>query len=451
MNWRDYGDMPREAFSAELRRMNSPMLAEADAIYSVVTGYSRLFLAMAYHETKLATVSTVEGFDPRTFKNPVALMFAGKYEMYPYFSLASWAWRDRLVDNAATYKGGVYARTETLEDLIHVYAPASAGNDEARYVAVVKERLAAYGWSEGPMALHKLKPVMMAGCTTPVMIPAELEFRIELIPASQTNQRPGGGFNGGSASYYTQHETANTGFGAGAAMHSRYLHQGAPDGNGQSQQLGYHLTVDDKLLVQMIPLNEKTWHAGDSGGPGNFDSVACELCVNVDSDRALSRELSAIVAAGVMDALAIPTVVQHNHWSGKDCPHIIREINYWPTYLNLVGQYRGATIPAEDVYAAPELTLLTKLGAYDGTDKTVDGTTFFACQRTMTARRTTRRAQVASPEAKPIGPDIKKGEQAPVLYWFKNQNKGTAWFLTKYGTRLRGSHFTPNISFTVPT
>ena len=49
-NFRSYGDMPLADFRAELARMNSPMLAEAEAIYAAVKGHSRLFLAMAFHE-----------------------------------------------------------------------------------------------------------------------------------------------------------------------------------------------------------------------------------------------------------------------------------------------------------------------------------------------------------------------------------------------------------------
>jgi N-acetylmuramoyl-L-alanine amidase len=425
---------------------------ESDHIYAVVSGgYSRLYLAMAYHETKLGTLFTVDGFDA-TFKNPVALMQDGEYMDFLLWYQAADEWRRRLVDEAATYKGGIYATTTTLEDLVAVYAPGSAGNNEARYCQVVRERLAAYGYTEGPVAgLRKLKTVQMAGCAKAVLIPEELEFRLQIISAAQTYQRPGRAFTGGSASYYTQHETGNPSYGAGAQMHSNYLRQGAPDNAGNPQELGYHLTLDDKVLCQMLPLDEVAWHAGDSGGPGNFDSIACELCVNVDSNRALSRELAAIVAAGVMSAIGIQQVVQHNHWSGKNCPQIIREIGYWPEYLNLVQRYRQIAPGKPDpIYAAPDLTIFDKLGPYDGTDKVVDGITFFACQRTLTARTTTRRLQYADPGAKSIGPDLKKGDLAPIQYIFQTSKGGSRYALTEWGTRLRASHFTPYVSFTVP-
>ena len=413
------------------------MAAEADAIYSVVKEHSRLFLAMAFHETKLGTLFTVEGFDA-TFKNPVALMTAGEYLEFATWAGAASQWIYRLVIGANTYKGGVYSRTVTLEDLVHVYAPAAAGNDEARYVTVVEERLAAYGYEEEPPVAGtvQLRPVQMVGCSQPVMIPADLQFRVEIIPAWQTNQRPGIPM---APEFYTQHETGNPSFGAGAVMHSRYMHTGAG-----GQQLGYHLTIDDGVLIQMVPLNEVTWHAGDGAGQGNYKSIACELCINSDSDLDKSRLYAAIVAAGVMQAMGIEEVVQHNHWSGKDCPHVIRSIGYWDDYLAVVAQYRTGQQDAPPYAPADVLDL----GEWDGEDRVVNGTTFHACRRKLTARTTTKRYRFGAIDSASIGPDMKKGDKAEILYVFQAKNGGTRWGYSSYGTRFRLAHFTPYVTIT---
>ncbi len=152
INWRTYGDMPLTAFEAELTGIASPMSIEAQPVYAAVSGHSRLFLAMAFHETKLATLFTVAAIDA-SFKNPVALMRDGAYLSFPTWREAAAEWTSRLITNAATYKGGVYAGTTTLEDLISVYAPASAGNNEVQYAKVVRERLSAYGYKETEMAI----------------------------------------------------------------------------------------------------------------------------------------------------------------------------------------------------------------------------------------------------------------------------------------------------------
>jgi N-acetylmuramoyl-L-alanine amidase len=449
-NWRDLGDTTLEQFVAEFEEYDSPLLAEAPAIYAAVKGHSKLALAKLWKEQKHGTWNQTI---PRDYKNPFSQTRPGassndgvnRWQRFSTYEQAAAYWKDRVTSPTGPYKD-----TVTLEDLVHVYAPDYDNNNEKEYVRQLRERMAAMPDSTEPSSMRKLKAVQMVGCPNPVLIPEEVEFLIQIIPKGQTNQRPGNILWGGGASYYTQHETGNRNYGTGAQNHSNYMHMGAPDQDGNSQQLGYHLTIDDKTLIQMIPLNEVAWHAGDSGGPGNMDSIACELCVNVDSDRAKSREFAAIVAAGVMNAVDIPQVVQHNHWSGKNCPTIIREINYWPTYLSLVSTYRKAVGDPGPVYAPADTAILDKLGEYTGLDKVVDGTTFYACQRTLTARTVTRRLQFASAGAPSIGPDLKKGDLAPILYVFQAKKGASRYALTQYGTRLKLSHLTPYVVFTTP-
>ncbi len=443
MNWRDYGDTTLEAFVSEFGKVNSPMLGEVEAVYEAARPHSRLMLAMAWMEQKYATNSSI----PTKYHNPLSLALpAGtpadgddRWVRYPDFAAGVAAWKARIL--SPTYKDGVYARTVTLADLIRVYAPPSE-NDTNHYVDTVLAKMGTFPVRGDAMTNIPLKAVQMAGCNAPVMIPETLQFRRELIPTSQTNQRPGIPM---IPYAYTQHETGNQSAGAGAAMHSRYMHQGAPDNAGNSQQLGYHLTLDDKVLIQMIPLNEVTWHAGDSGGDGNMRSIACELCVNVDSDREKSRELAAIVSSGVSNAMDLNTVVQHNHWSGKDCPMLIRQIGYWPTYMQIVARYQRGGEPTP-TYAKP---ILLDLGEWDGRDRTLpDGTVLHACKRLLTARTKTKRYQVADVNAPSIGADLNRGDEAEIEYVFQAKKGGARWGYTRWGTRLRLAHFTPYVTIT---
>jgi N-acetylmuramoyl-L-alanine amidase len=138
--------------------------------------------------------------------------------------------------------------------------------------------------------------------------------------------------------WITIHETANTASGANAEMHARYmLSQEAID-----RQVLWHATVDQDQIIQHLPWTEVGWHAGDGlHGPGNTQSIGIELCVNADGDFAKTQRLAAQLVAQLIQKLPSfkpfpECVVQHNHWSGKDCPHQLRATpGAWEALLGL--------------------------------------------------------------------------------------------------------------------
>lgn len=147
------------------------------------------------------------------------------------------------------------------------------------------------------------------------MTPERIE---QIIPATNDN-RPGYPM---VPKYITIHETANTSPGANSLMHYTFLlNGGGPEG------VSFHWCVDDKVARHFVPDNENAWHAGDGfNGVGNRSSLAIETCVNADGDwQSTLRNLAELVAflCG-QHHIPIENVVEHNHWSGKDCPHIMR-------------------------------------------------------------------------------------------------------------------------------
>jgi hypothetical protein len=148
--------------------------------------------------------------------------------------------------------------------------------------------------------------------------------RVAIVPLGNRN-RPAYRLRGGKANYITIHETANLNFGANAAMHERFLHNGGGDAS-----VSFHACVDDHEWVQLLPWNEVAWHAGDNLGDGNWDSIGIETCVNKDGDFTQTRRNLASLVAKLMFEFDIPiaNVVQHNHWSGKDCPTKMRHNAY---------------------------------------------------------------------------------------------------------------------------
>ncbi|HLO01902.1 MAG TPA: N-acetylmuramoyl-L-alanine amidase [Symbiobacteriaceae bacterium] len=138
--------------------------------------------------------------------------------------------------------------------------------------------------------------------------------------------------------WITIHETANTNPGADAEMHARYiLTQEAID-----RQVLWHATVDQDEIIQHIPWTEAGWHAGDGyNGDGNRKSIGIELCVNRDADFAKTQRLAAKLVAYLIKTVSSlkpfpECVVQHNRWSGKDCPHQLRATpGAWEAFIAL--------------------------------------------------------------------------------------------------------------------
>jgi N-acetylmuramoyl-L-alanine amidase len=164
--------------------------------------------------------------------------------------------------------------------------------------------------------------------------------------------------------WITIHETANTAPGANAEMHAHYmLTQEAID-----REVLWHATVDSGQIIQHLPWGEVGWHAGDGlHGPGNTQSIAIELCVNADGDFAATQRLAAQLVAQLVQTipslLPFPEcIVQHNHWSGKDCPHQLRTTpGAWNALVGLCGLEIGkAKAPAWD--PAAEIARLKERG-----------------------------------------------------------------------------------------
>ncbi|MEG2673014.1 MAG: N-acetylmuramoyl-L-alanine amidase [Ruthenibacterium sp.] len=142
--------------------------------------------------------------------------------------------------------------------------------------------------------------------------------------------------------YITIHNTANTSKGAGAKAHGAYL-----QGGGAKKAVSYHYAVDDKIIVQIIPDSEVAWHAGDGGkGTGNRKSIGIEICENPESNLRDATDSAAMLCAILMQqyGIVLQNVVQHHHWSGKNCPNRIRkgEPYDWMTFIAKVSGFAAA-------------------------------------------------------------------------------------------------------------
>jgi hypothetical protein len=181
----------------------------------------------------------------------------------------------------------------------------------------------------------------VAGLPTKIELPVPLIQ--DIIPLSQWRQRPG--IPRELPGFWVQHETANSNVGADAAMHNRWLQNGA-DGS----QVSFHFCVDDHQIYQMIPVDEVTWQAADGGGPGNMSGVSCEACVNADGNETVMRRNAEALAAGLMGALGlgIDRCKRHYDFNAADpnrhyCPQHMMTSGYWPLFVAHVDALLGGT------------------------------------------------------------------------------------------------------------
>lgn len=142
--------------------------------------------------------------------------------------------------------------------------------------------------------------------------------------------------------YITVHQTGNTSRGANAQMHAN-LQSG-----GNSRAAAWHYQVDDKQAVQSFNHSFQLWHAGDGSGNGNRHSIAVEICVNSDGNYKKALENAAELVKKIMKDEGIPAsnVVQHNKWSGKNCPSQIRAGKSgitWSKFKSMIGGSKGKT------------------------------------------------------------------------------------------------------------
>ena len=141
---------------------------------------------------------------------------------------------------------------------------------------------------------------------------------------------------GNAKRYLTIHQTGNTSAGANAKAHHNLQ---ARSGIGY----GWHWQVDDHEAIQTHDHDFKIWHAGDGRGKGNTESISIEICVNLDGDYNQSVENGAKLSAMILkeENIDISKMVQHNYWTGKNCPEQIRACKNGICWSHFVEKVRG--------------------------------------------------------------------------------------------------------------
>lgn len=166
---------------------------------------------------------------------------------------------------------------------------------------------------------------------------ASLNLTQDFIPVGRPN-RPGTKIK---PTFLTIHNTDNTTKGADAKAHASFASKTGyyKTKSGKIQWVSWHFTVDDRQIVQHLPLDEAGWHAGKAG---NAKSIGIEICMNAGIDQAAAfRRASELVALLLWDTdgatLDLGRVVPHFHWTKKKCPQLLLNSGKlgakWQTFL----------------------------------------------------------------------------------------------------------------------
>lgn len=113
-----------------------------------------------------------------------------------------------------------------------------------------------------------------------------------------------------------------------------------------NEKVSFHFAVDDKEIVQGIPLDRNAYHAGDGSGKGNREGIAIEICYSKSGgDRFIKAEQNAakFIASLLKErGWGIDKVTKHQDYSGKYCPHRTLDMG-WERFLNMIRAELGQT------------------------------------------------------------------------------------------------------------
>lgn len=111
----------------------------------------------------------------------------------------------------------------------------------------------------------------------------------------------------------------------------------------------FHYAVDEKEVIQGLPLDRNGWHAADGDkGTGNRKTIAIEICRNYRTDDLsnyyAARDRAEQLVGWLMYVYGWDgdDIYTHNDWSGKNCPRVIRQEGYMKTFIANAIKHRNS-------------------------------------------------------------------------------------------------------------
>lgn len=129
------------------------------------------------------------------------------------------------------------------------------------------------------------------------------------------------------------HNTAND---ATAANEVKYM-------ISNNNQVSFHFAVDDKEIVQGLPLDRNAWACGDgANGKGNRKGIQIEICYSksggVRFENAEKNAAKFIAQLLKERGWGIDKVKKHQDFSNKYCPHRTLDKG-WASFVNMIKDY----------------------------------------------------------------------------------------------------------------
>ena len=126
------------------------------------------------------------------------------------------------------------------------------------------------------------------------------------------------------------HNTAND---ASARNEVKYM-------QNNDSQTSFHYAVDDKEVIQALPLDRNSWNAGDGrNGKGNREGISIEICYSKSGGERFEKaeRRAARLIADILDQKGwdISKVTKHQDYSKKYCPHRTLDLG-WNRFLKMV-------------------------------------------------------------------------------------------------------------------
>lgn len=147
-----------------------------------------------------------------------------------------------------------------------------------------------------------------------------VQYTADYIPVS--NKRPG---IKRQIKYIVIHNTANE---ESTARNERdYL-----TNPNNTSSTSFNIVVDDREIIEAIPVNEIAFHAGD--GEGNQKGIGIELCESGDFEKTKANAAKLVAYLMKSYNISLSEVRTHYDFSGKDCPR--KMLGNWEDFLESV-------------------------------------------------------------------------------------------------------------------
>lgn len=124
----------------------------------------------------------------------------------------------------------------------------------------------------------------------------------------------------------------------------------------------YHIVIDEREAIEVIPLNEVAWHAGDGGkeGSGNRTSIGIEICESGNYDVTLSNSVELVAKMLKERKWGVNRLKRHFDWSKKNCPRLMNQDGKWTGWTQFVNRVQAKLNElAGEISATPNTPITT--------------------------------------------------------------------------------------------